>query len=209
MSFGGDQLKVGVLGGTFDPVHWGHLVVAEEARTRLDLDRVIFMTAGQPWLREGGPVADGEDRLKMVELAVQSNPAFEAGAHEVRRSGPTYTVDTLQELRQELGDAAELNFIIGMDALENFHRWRDPELLVSLCRLAVVNRPGHQGVDVNQVVGRYPAAGPGLTLVNVPRMEISSSEVRQRIGLGISVRYLVPEAVEEYIRHRGLYRASR
>ena len=198
-------MNVGVLGGTFDPIHWGHLVVAEEALLRLDLDRVIFMAAGQPWLREAAPGASAEHRLRMVELATASNPAFEAGDNEVRREGPTYTADTLEELSKELGPDTSLHFIIGMDALEQFHRWKDPERLLEHCRLAVVNRPGHQGVDVNQVVGRFPQAGPGLTLVSVPRMEISSSEVRRRIREGISVRYLVPEPVEEYIRRQGLY----
>ena len=198
-------MQIGVLGGTFDPVHWGHLVIAEEARIRLGLERVIFMVAGQPWLRESAPIADAGHRLRMVELAVESNPAFHVGDNEVRREGPTYSADTLEELSAELGPDATLHFIIGMDALEQLHRWQDPERLLRHCRLAVVNRPGHQGVDVNQVVGRYPDAGPGLTLVNVPRMEISSSEIRRRIREGVSVRYLTPEPVVGYIRREGLY----
>ena len=206
-------MRVGILGGTFDPVHLGHLIVAEQARVRLDLDRVIFIPAGQPWLRAEQPAADGPDRLRMVELAVKSNPAFEASSQEVDRPGPTYTVDTLEVLKEEfsreLGPDTVLHCIIGMDALEQFHRWKDPERLVELCHLAVVNRPGYQGVDVNEVVGRYPKAGTRLTLLNVPRIEISSTEIRKRVSEGISIRYLVPDSVEGYIREQGLYRAGR
>ena len=202
-------MRVGILGGTFDPVHLGHLIVAEQARVRLDLDRVIFIPAGQPWLRAEQPAADGPDRLRMVELAVKSNPAFEASSQEIDRPGPTYTVDTLEVLKEELSREPDadtvLHYIIGMDALEQFHRWKDPERVVELCHLVIVNRPGHQGVDVNDVVGRYPEAGTKLTLLNVPRIEISSTEIRKRVSEGISIRYLVPDSVEEYIREQGLY----
>lgn len=206
-------MRVGILGGTFDPVHLGHLIVAEQARVRLDLDRVIFIPAGQPWLRAEQPAADGPDRLRMVELAVKSNPAFEASSQEIDRPGPTYTVDTLEVLKEELSREPDadtvLHYIIGMDALEQFHRWKDPERVVELCHLVIVNRPGHQGVDVNDVVGRYPEAGTRLTLLNVPRIEISSTEIRKRVSEGISIRYLAPDSVEEYIREQGLYRAGR
>ena len=121
-------------------------------------------------------------------------------------SGPTYTVDTLQELTKELGSDAVLHFILGMDALEQFDRWKEPDKLLELCRLAIVNRPGHQGVDVNDLVGRYPQAGTRLTLLNVPRIEISSTEIRQRVADGTSIRYLVPDVVEDYISQHGLYR---
>lgn len=202
-------MRVGILGGTFDPVHLGHLIVAEQARVRLDLDRVIFIPAGQPWLRAEQPAADGPDRLRMVELAVKSNPAFEASSQEIDRPGPTYTVDTLEVLKEELSREPDadtvLHYIIGMDALEQFHRWKDPERVVELCHLVIVNRPGHQGVDVNDVVGRYPEAGTRLTLLNVPRIEISSTEIRKRVSEGISIRYLAPDSVEEYIREQGLY----
>ena len=206
-------MRVGILGGTFDPVHLGHLIVAEQARVRLDLDRVIFIPAGQPWLRAEQPAADAPDRLRMVELAVKSNPAFEASSQEIDRPGPTYTVDTLEVLKEELSREPDadtvLHYIIGMDALEQFHRWKDPERVVELCHLVIVNRPGHQGVDVNDVVGRYPEAGTRLTLLNVPRIEISSTEIRKRVSEGISIRYLAPDSVEEYIREQGLYRAGR
>jgi len=204
----GVQMRVGILGGTFDPVHLGHLIIAEEARVRLELDRVIFIPTGHPWLKEQQPVASGEDRLRMVELAIVSNSSFQVSSNEVDRGGPTYTVDTLQELEQELGSASELHFILGMDALEQFDRWKEPDKLLELCRLAIVNRPGHQAVDVNDLVGRYPQAGTRLTLLNVPRIEISSTEIRQRVAEGRSIRYLVSDSVEGYISEHKLYRAN-
>jgi len=199
-------MRVGILGGTFDPVHLGHLIVAEEARVRLELDRVIFIPTGHPWLKQHQPVASGADRLRMVELAIVSNSAFQVSSNELDRSGPTYTVETLQELTKELGSDAVLHFIMGMDTLEQFARWKEPEKLLNLCRLAIVNRPGHQGVDVNDLVKRYPQAGTRLTLLSVPRIEISSTEIRQRVAEGISIRYLVPDAVEGYIGQYKLYR---
>jgi nicotinate-nucleotide adenylyltransferase len=199
-------MNVGILGGTFDPVHLGHLIVGEEARVRLGLDQVIFVPAGQPWLKAGQTVTPGDHRLRMVELAVASNPFFRVAANEVRREGPTYTVDTLRELKNQLGENAVLHFIVGMDSLEQFHRWKDPEQLLDLCRLVVVNRPGHQAVDVNTLVGRFPQAGASLRLLTVPRIEISSTDLRQRVAQGISIRYLVPQPVEAYIQDQGLYR---
>lgn len=197
-------MQLGILGGTFDPVHLGHLIVAEQARLRLDLDRVIFIPTGQPWLREEEPEASGQDRLRMVQLAVESNPSFKASPIEVDRPGDTYTVDTLEQLSKQTSEA-DLHFILGMDALEQFHRWKDPERLLELCQLAIVNRPGYQGVDINQVVEEFPQLGTRLTLVNVPRIEISSTDIRRRVALGASIRYLVPDPVEEYIREHGIY----
>jgi nicotinate-nucleotide adenylyltransferase len=199
-------MRVGILGGTFDPVHLGHLIIAEEARVRLNLEQVFFTPAGQPWLKEGQPVTAGSHRLRMVEMAVASNSFFKVLASEIDRSGPTYTVDTLEELQRSLGRDAGLYFIVGMDTLEQFHRWKEPEKLLELCNLVVASRPGHQGVDINNLVGRYPQAGERLVLLTVPRIEISSTEIRRRVGEGISIRYLVPEAVEQYIFEHRLYR---
>jgi nicotinate-nucleotide adenylyltransferase len=198
-------MQIGILGGTFDPVHLGHLIIAEEARSRLELDRVIFIPAGQPWLKAWQPLTPAQHRARMVELAVASNPYFQVARHEVERSGPTYTVDTLEELQQELGADTTLHFIMGMDALEQFHRWREPERLLELCQLVVVNRPGHQGVDVGNVMPGYPQASGRVTLLSVPQIEISATEIRRRAARGISFRYQVPEAVEQYILEHRLY----
>jgi nicotinate-nucleotide adenylyltransferase len=199
-------MQVGVLGGTFDPIHLGHLIIAEEARACLELERVIFVPAGQPWLKAGQTLTPGQHRLRMVELAVASNPYFQVARNEVERSGPTYTIDTVAELQQELGGGAALHLIMGMDALEQFHRWREPERLLELCKLVVANRPGHQAVDVGNVMPRYPQASGRVTLLSVPQIEISSTEIRLRAARGISFRYQVPEAVEQYILEHRLYR---
>jgi nicotinate-nucleotide adenylyltransferase len=187
-------------------VHLGHLIIAEEARVRLKLDQVVFTPAGQPWLKSRQPVSPAGHRLRMVELVVASNRFFRVSSSEMDRSGPTYTVDTLEELRRSLGPDTGLYFIVGMDALEQFHRWKEPEKLLELCNLVVVSRPGHQSVDINSLVGQYPPAGERLILLTVPRIEISSTEIRRRVSEGISIRYLVPESVEEYILEHQLYR---
>jgi nicotinate-nucleotide adenylyltransferase len=198
-------MRVGILGGTFDPVHLGHLIIAEESRVQLRLDQVIFTPAGQPWLKNRQPVSPAHHRLRMVELAVASNPFFRVSSSEMDRSGPTYTVDTLEELQRSLGRDARLYFIVGMDVVEQFHRWKEPEKLLELCNLVVVSRPGHQRIDINSLVGQYPQAGERLILLTVPRIEISSTGIRRRVSEGISIRYLVPEAVEEYILEHRLY----
>ncbi len=197
--------RVGILGGTFDPIHLGHLIVGEAARERLALDKLVFMPAGSPRLKEAEPSATPRQRLEMAQLAVSDNPGFEAGTQEVERAGLTYTVDTLEELCRGLDPDAILHFIVGMDALEQFDRWKDPERLLELCSLVVVNRVGHQRVDVNDFVGRYPQAGPGLTLLNAPRVEISSTDIRRLVSEGKSIKYLTPAPVENYIRDNGLY----
>jgi nicotinate-nucleotide adenylyltransferase len=198
-------MQVGVLGGTFDPIHLGHLIIAEEARERLKLEQVIFVPAGQPWLKAEQPLAPARHRVRMVELAVASNPCFQVASNEVERAGPSYTVDTLEELQQKLGADATLHFIMGMDALEQFHRWKEPERLLELCQLVVVNRPGHQAVDVGNVTPRYPQASGRVTLLSAPRIEISSTDIRRRAAQGISFRYQTPEAVERYILEHRLY----
>ena len=140
-------MRVGILGGTFDPVHLGHLTLAEEARVQLNLDQVLFIPAGQPWLKEGQQLSPAKDRLQMVRLAVASNPHFRVSAAEVERSGPTYTVDTLKALKDLLDLDTELFFILGLDAMEHFSRWKEPESLLEMCQWAVVERPGHKGFN--------------------------------------------------------------
>jgi nicotinate-nucleotide adenylyltransferase len=201
-------MRMGVLGGTFDPIHLGHLIIAEEARVRLRLDRIVFIPAGQPWLKTGQSVSPARHRLRMAELAVASNPFFQVSSSEMARSGPTYTVDTLKEMERSLGSDVRLYFIVGMDALEQFHRWKEPEKLLELCNLVVASRPGYQSVDINSLVGQYPHGGESLILLTVPRIEISSTEIRRRVGEDISIRYLVPEAVEEYILKQRLYQST-
>ena len=198
-------MRVGVLGGTFDPVHLGHLIVAEEARLQLSLDRVIFMTAGQPWLKDEQPMTPAKKRLEMVWLATGPNPHFEAARHEVDRTGPTYTVDTLESLHKDLGPDATIYFIVGLDALEQFHRWKDPERILALCHLLAVRRPGWLEFDMEGFLGRYPQAAGKVELLSTPLAAISGTELRRRAAAGESLRYQVPEAVAEYIQEHQLY----
>ena len=198
-------MRVGVLGGTFDPIHLGHLLIAEEVRIKLKLERVIFVPAGQPQLRDHEPRCPADDRFRMVELAVASNPHFQACVSEIRRSGPTYTVDTLEELHQDLGPGACLFFVVGEDVLEQFHRWKDPELVLELCHLVVVTRPGREDFDWTAWSARFSRSTGNITRLSTPQIDISGSEIRKRAALGQSLRYLVPDPVAEYIQERGLY----
>ena len=199
-------MRVGVLGGTFDPVHIGHLAMGEEARVRLALDRVLFVPAGQPWMREGEPVSPARHRAEMVKLAVSSNPYFQACLAEINRPGPTYTVDTLEALVSELGPEATIFFIAGQDTMEEFHRWKEPDRLLKLCHLAVVARPGFQKFDLAELVARFPVAQEKVQVLSMPLMGVSGTEVRRRAAAGESVRYQVPDEVAEYIEKQGLYR---
>jgi nicotinate-nucleotide adenylyltransferase len=201
-------MRVGILGGTFDPIHIGHLIIAEESRIRLALDRVLFTPTGQPQLKSEPPIASALHRLNMVRLAVAGNPHFAVSLNEVDRPGPSYTVDTLGELSTELGATTELHFILGMDALQQFHLWRDPERVLELCKLVVVRRPGGQDFEVQELLSRYSQAGNRVVVLSTLLIDISGTDIRHRAAAGLSLRYLVPEAVEQYIREHRLYIAS-
>ena len=198
-------MRVGVLGGTFDPVHLGHLAIAEEVRIKLDLDRVIFIPAGQPRLRGDEYLTPAIDRLRMVELAIGDNPHFQVCDIEIQRSGPTYTVDTLVELGQRFGPDTALYFIVGADILGQFHRWKDPEKVLEACHLVVVSRPGHQDDDWPEWFRGADSVKDKVTQLEIPMVDISGTEIRRRASLGESVRHLVPDLVAEYIQDRKLY----
>lgn len=183
--------RIGVLGGTFDPIHIGHLILGETAREQLSLDRVLFMPTGLQWRKAGREIAAAEHRLAMVRLAIAGNPAFECSTIEVDRAGPSYTADTLEELHgREPG--AGLFFIVGRDALEDMPNWVRPERIRELATLAVAARDGD-------------AAGEGAVHLQMPVIGVSATDVRQRVAEGSSIRYRVPPDVEAYIREHGLY----
>ncbi|MCY4367594.1 MAG: nicotinate-nucleotide adenylyltransferase [Chloroflexi bacterium] len=198
-------MRTGILGGTFDPVHLGHLLIAEESRISLGLDQVLFVPAGRPWLKEGQPLTEACHRVQMVELAVASNPHFRVIRNEVDRSGPSYTVDTLEELREEL-PATELFFILGLDAFESFHRWKDPGRILELCRLVVVSRPGYSDEEQDRLLATCGDQADRICVLPVHNVDFSATEIRRRASQGISFRYQVPDAVEAYISAQGLYR---
>ena len=187
------------MGGTFDPIHHGHLVAASEVQARFDLDEVVFVPTGQPY--EKGKVSPAEDRYLMTVIATASNPRFHVSRADIDRDGPTYTVDTLRDMRAVFGSDAELYFITGADALARILSWRDALEMLTMAHFVGVTRPGFDLSD-----DHLPA--DSVTLVEVPAMAISSSACRERVALGQPVWYLVPDGVVQYINKRGLYRGS-
>ena len=190
--------KIGVMGGTFDPIHHGHLVAASEVLSWFDLDEVVFVPTGQPWQKGDRPVSRAEDRYLMTVVATASNPRFSVSRVDIDRGGPTFTVDTLRDLHRELPDA-DLFFITGADALGAILTWRDVEELFALAHFIGVTRPGYELEDDHLPDG-------AVMLVEVPAMTISSTDCRRRVAEGHPVWYLVPDGVVQYIAKRGLYR---
>ncbi len=197
-------MRLGVFGGTFDPIHYGHLVAAEEVRYRLRLDKVLFVPAGMPPHKLDHDITPTRHRLAMLELAIASNPGFALSRVDIDRHGPCYTVDTLALLHEEYGPGTELFFLMGMDSLADLLTWKDPERLIRLARIVVVGRPGFQA-DVDELDKVLPGAAERICIVDTPLMEVSSSDIRQRVREGAPIRYQVPEAVEAYIREHRLY----
>jgi nicotinate-nucleotide adenylyltransferase len=190
------------MGGTFDPVHHGHLSAASEVQAEFGLDEVVFVPTGQPWQKGAQTVSPSEDRYLMTVIATASNPRFSVSRCDIDRPGPTYTVDTLRDLRTQYGERAELSFITGADALTQILSWRSPEDLFALAHFIGVSRPGYEPVDI----ARFP---PGaVTVVEVPALAISSSDCRDRVRRDHPVWYLVPDGVVQYIEKRALYRNS-
>lgn len=199
--------KIGVLGGTFDPIHLGHLIVAEDIRQKLGLGKVLFVPAGRPWLKlkEEKPISAAEHRLAMVRLAVASNPYFKVSTLEIDRPGLSYSIDTVLELKAKLGAGAEIYFIVGPDALAELPRWKDPGRLVEICQVVGIGRPGHAQTDLHILESSIPGVSQRIMLMDVPQIDIGATEIRKRVAQGLSIRYLVPEAVEKYIVHHKLY----
>lgn len=197
---------IGILGGTFDPPHLAHLAIAEEAREVLGLSRVLFVPAGQPWQKADRAVSPGPLRLAMVERAIAGNPSFVADPREVNRPGPSYTAETVAELAAETG--AEPWFILSAEALAGFGTWRDPERILALARLCVVPREGAPDAALASFRARYPGAADRVTVLDHPRLAISSTIVRDRVRAGRSIRYLVPDAVAALITEYALYVAD-
>jgi nicotinate-nucleotide adenylyltransferase len=193
------------MGGTFDPIHNGHIVVAEEARARLNLAEVLFVPAGQPWLKEGNPILAAEHRIQMVRLAVADEPNFKLSTVEIDRGGLSYTVDTMTELRTRLGAGDELYCILGWDSLAQFSRWKEPSRTIEMCHVAAVPRPGYSLPDLDSLETTIPGLSQRLTVLDKPEIDISATEIRQRVNRGLSIRHLVPEPVDEYIRQHKLY----
>jgi len=196
--------RIGVFGGTFDPPHYGHLVIAQEAYARLGLAKVLFVPAGQPPHKPGRAISPPEDRVAMVERAIAGNRAFELCRVDLDRPGPSYTADMLALLQAQLGPAAELYLIVGMDSLADFASWHEPARIISLCRLVAVTRPGY-AADPAALERVIPGCSERIILLEAPRLDISATELQRRVAAGLPIRYQVPESVRTYIRRRRLY----
>jgi len=196
--------RLGILGGTFDPIHHGHLVAAQEAWHQLGLDRVLFVPAGAPPHKPRRPISAAEQRLRMVELAIAGHPAFAASRVDLDRPGPCYTADMLRLLRTEWGPEPAFYFIEGTDSLADILTWYRPQQVLELADLAVVGRPG-ASVDLARLEVVLPGLAARIHWVQMPWLDISSSDLRARVREGRPISYLVPPAVEGYIREQRLY----
>ena len=201
--------NVGLLGGSFNPIHIGHLVVAEQARMRLGLARVVFVPSRLPPHKLGKVLAPAPDRLRMVELAIEGNPAFGASDIELRRDGPSYSIDTVQELLAASGNAWDIHFLIGADTLPELPTWHRIGELADLCKFAAFSRPG-DSLDalaaLRDTLSAEQIAAIAGRRFEIPLIGISSTEIRRRVRERVSIRYLVPECVRDYIATHGLYR---
>ena len=199
--------RLGVMGGTFNPIHLGHLMIAEEARQAFHLKKVLFVPS---YITPNKDVcgATAEQRLAMTRLATADNPYFTVSDMEMRRQGNSYTVDTLRLLKEIYGPSHSLYFISGTDTIHDLHNWNNPEEILSLCQFIGATRPdGSEQID--SIISSFGELGKNILKLPVPTMEISSTELRRRIRLGLSVRYMMPSAVVEYIRKNGVYQCTK
>ncbi len=198
--------RIGILGGTFDPPHIGHLWLATLAADSLGLSRVLLMPAARPPHKVGSPVSNAADRVLMTRLAIAGDPLLDVSLIEMERPGPSYTVDSLLELRASLGGDASLVLIMAADSLAEIGTWREPDRILELAEWAVGPRPGAELPDRGALGERFGANASRIHLLDGPALDVSSSEIRGRVAAGRSIRYLVPAAVAELIADRGLYR---
>jgi nicotinate-nucleotide adenylyltransferase len=196
--------RIGVLGGSFDPIHVGHLSIAGEVCERLNLSRMLFVPAGQPPHKQDKRLADTEHRLAMVRIAIERYPHFELSRVDVDRPGPCYSADTVRLLLQAWGEGTRIYFTIGADSLAELPTWYRPEELLRLCQVVAVGRPGYR-VDLEAVTDRFPDAPPILYLELERLVDVSSTDIRRRVAEGRSIRGMVPEVVERYIYEHSLY----
>jgi nicotinate-nucleotide adenylyltransferase len=202
-------MRLGLLGGTFDPVHYGHLLMAETAREQCRLDQVLFIPAAVPPHKQSWQVSDAAQRIEMLELAVGGNDQFAVSRIEIDRGGVSFSVDTLSELHQQQPER-ELFLILGADSLVDLPSWREPARIAELATIAVCGRPGFEP-DLAALSGHLPAESIEAIRkhrVEMPLIGVSSREMRRRVAVGLSIRYQTPRAVEKYIESQGLYRTS-
>jgi len=198
--------RLGIMGGTFDPIHYGHLVAAETARVEFKLDNVLFIPAGEPPHKIQRKITAAELRYRMVELAIKNNEKFHISAVEINRRGPSYTFDTLRQLHRVFPDQ-ELYFITGTDAMKEILTWRKPEEIIKLAKIIGVSRPGYECSDLVEKISReYPLSSGRILLLEIPAMAISSTHIRASVASQKSIRYLVPEEVRRFIEEHSIYK---
>jgi nicotinate-nucleotide adenylyltransferase len=201
----GEGKKVGILGGTFDPVHNAHLAIIDEARLELELDEIILVPAGRPWMKSDRKITPAEHRVCMLRLAIMGRYGFFISTAEIDRPGPSYTVDTLQEFNREYSGLAELYFLLGWDNLPELPRWKDPRKVIELCKLVAFPRPGSSLPDIDAIDKVIPGLCQRIILMERPMIDISATQIRQRVSKGLYISNLVPASVAEYIKEKGLY----
>ena len=199
-------MKMGILGGTFDPIHNGHLAIADEARTYLNLSELLFLPAGQPWMKSDQPISAAYHRTEMIRLALEGRSYFKLSTIEIEHKGPSYSVDTIVKLRAQSEEAFDFYFIVGWDNLAKIPLWKDPAKLIEMCFLAAVPRPGYDRPDMKKLAAALPGISKKVILMDKPRIDISATDIRNRVAQGLSINSLVPPAVENYIKENGLYR---
>ncbi|MEQ8199941.1 MAG: nicotinate-nucleotide adenylyltransferase [Syntrophomonadaceae bacterium] len=200
--------NLGIIGGTFNPIHYGHLIAAEFAREAFALDRIVFVPSARPPHKDQGEILDSRHRLAMVKIAAQDNPCFCVSTVEIDRKGLSYSVETVAAIR-DMYPGAALFFIMGIDAFMLMNTWRDTERLAEICSLIVVTRPGYKLNPEDDCFAGVPLLmWRKMEVIAIPGFEISSSLIRERVAQGRTIRYLLPPAVEDYINSNGLYRGS-
>jgi nicotinate-nucleotide adenylyltransferase len=198
-------MKIGIFGGTFDPVHLGHLIVAQEVLEKVELAEIRFVPTGKPWMKMGRNISPADHRLKMLELSVVGNPHFKIDTADIDRPGVTYTVDTLREMKNKFGRGAQLFFILGVDALKGFPLWKEPGEIIKLCRLVIVPRPRKRAANMLALTKAIPGIRESAIFLEGPYIGISGESIRERVRLGKTIKYLVAPGVEDYIREHKLY----
>jgi nicotinate-nucleotide adenylyltransferase len=201
-------MKIGVLGGTFDPVHLGHIMMAEEARKSLGLKEVLLVPAGQPMTRSNERITSTEHRIRMLQLAVAGFSHLKVSTVEIKRPGPSFTVDTITEMRRKYGSKDEIFFILGWDSLAQLPIWKEPERIINMCILVAVPRPGWPPPALKTLEKDIPGISKRVVFLEKPRVDISATDIREKVARGESIDRLVPGPVAEYIKKHGLYKAE-
>lgn len=199
------MMNIGVMGGTFDPVHLGHLTIAEDARKQLNLAEAIFIPAGRPYFKALAYISSAEHRVSMLNLAIADRPYFKVSLMEIERPGPSYTIDTVSKIKSQLSPNVEIFCIMGWDSLVTLSRWQEPERLISLCRIAAAPRPDFLEPDVSLIEKDLPGISKRIVVLHNPLMDISATDIRERVRQGLPIENMVPTPVAKYIREKGLY----